>query len=268
MTEKATRRGFLKTSLVAAALAGVGGTALAQDGDTKKKQEYYEYRVYRVKDAAKQKIVLQYLSGALLPALNRIGIDRVGVFKQMKDDTDLSLHVVIPYATTQDFVDLNPKLQADAVYQKAAAESFACPKQDPAYTRVESKFFKAFSSIPVIEMPKQTAAKKPRIFEVRIYEAHNEERAAGKVDMFNTGETQVMRDTGLAPVFFGESLIGPDVPNLTYMLSAANEEEHKAHWKAFLGHPEWLRMKKLPKYKGTVSKITNYFLVPADCSQI
>ena len=86
--------------------------------------------------------------------------------------------------------------------------------------------------------------------------------------MFDTGETQVMRDTGLAPVFFGETLIGPDVPNLTYMLSAANEEEHKAHWKAFMVHPEWQRMKKLPKYKDTVSKITNYFLVPADCSQI
>jgi hypothetical protein len=249
-------------------MTGVGGTVRAQDGDAKKKQEYYEYRIYRVKDAEKQKIVLNYVSKALVPALNRIGSSPIGVFTDMKKTDDLSVHVLIPYATTQAFSDLNPKLQADAVYQKAAGESFACPKKDPAYTRVESRFMKAFTSIPVIELPKQTPGKKPRMFEVRIYEAHNEERAAGKVDMFDTGETQVMRDTGLAPVFFGETLIGPDVPNLTYMLSAANEEEHKAHWKAFMVHPEWQRMKKLPKYKDTVSKITNYFLVPADCSQI
>jgi len=77
-----------------------------------------------------------------------------------------------------------------------------------------------------------------------------------------------MRDVNLGPVFFGEMLVGDDVPNLTYMLSAPNKSAHEDHWKGFIAHPDWNRMKNLDKYKGTVSKIRNWFLEPLSFSQI
>ncbi len=88
------------------------------------------------------------------------------------------------------------------------------------------------------------------------------------VAMFNNGEIELMREVEMAPVFFGETLIGPNVPNLIYMLSADNMESHKAHWKAFLAHPTWERMKAMEKYKDTVSKIKNWFLKPTSYSQM
>ena len=117
-------------------------------------------------------------------------------------------------------------------------------------------------------MPEQTAQGQPRVFELRIYQSHTEEKAALKVDMFNSGEIQVMRDTGLGPVFFGEALIGDDLPNLAYMLSAADRKAHEGHWKTFGEHPEWNRMKAMPKYQDTVSAITSIFLTPTAFSQI
>ncbi|RPJ59699.1 MAG: hypothetical protein EHM12_06720 [Dehalococcoidia bacterium] len=131
-----------------------------------------------------------------------------------------------------------------------------------------SKFYRAFREMPVIEMPGQTAKDKPRIFELRIYESHTEEKAALKVDMFNSGEIQIMRDTELAPVFYGEALIADDIPNLAYMLSASDRETHEAHWVNFREHPEWKRMKEMPKYKDTVSRITSIFFKPTEYSQI
>jgi len=127
---------------------------------------------------------------------------------------------------------------------------------------------KAFAGMPEIELPAMTAEGQPRIFEARLYESHTEHHAALKVDMFNQGEIQIMRDTEMAPVFYGETLIGPRVPNLFYMLSATDDAAHKKHWKAFLAHPEWKRMKGLEKYKDTVSKIDNWFLRPLGFSQI
>ena len=106
------------------------------------------------------------------------------------------------------------------------------------------------------------------MFELRIYEAHNEDKAARKVAMFNDGEIDIMRDVKLGPVFFGETLVADDVPNLTYMLSADNDAAHKDLWKAFLAHPEWDRIKRLPKYKDTVSKITSIMLSPTSFSEI
>ena len=268
MKNSIERRKFLAGSVAAAAAAAALGRPAKAQKAGKAKQEYYELREYRVKNADKQKIVGNYLAKALVPALNRMGIDRVGVFTVKDKPKELTIFVLIPYRTLQALADLNGKLAADAAYQKAAAEMFALPKKDPAYIRIVSRLMKAFTGIPVLELPAETKAKKPRMFELRVYESHNDQKAALKVDMFNSGELQVMRDTKLGPVFFGEMLVGDNVPNLTYMLSAADMASHKAHWKTFGGHPEWVRMRGMAKYKDTVSKHTNWFLVPTAYSQI
>lgn len=268
MSNSLKRRDFLKSSIALAAVTGASGSIAAGAGAPEKKQEHYELRVYRIKTAEKQTLVSQYLEKALLPALNRMGIDRVGVFKMLDKPDDLSIHVLIPFATMDAFAGLSPKLLADADYQKAAEPMFALPKSDPAFTRIDSHFYKAFSGMPVIEMPAQTARKEPRVFEMRIYESHNEERAALKREMFNSGEMQLMRDIGLAPVFYGEALIGSDVPHLNYLLSAPSAEEHKKHFETFKAHPTWIGMKDLPKFKDTVSKIISLMLAPTAYSQI
>ena len=268
MSSSTNRRRFLQTSAALAAVAGAKHAVGAEGNKSGTQQEYYELRVYRTKDADKKKRVDSYVESAFVPALGRMGLDRIGVFTNIDEPGDHSLYVLIPYPTLDRFAALNPTLLADEEYQAAAREHFAAPKDDPVFTRIQSRFYKAFAGMPVVEMPEQTAQAQPRMFELRIYESHTEEKAALKVDMFNSGEIQVMRDTTLGPVFFGEALIGDDVPNLTYMLSAADREAHKAHWKAFGEHPEWNRMKAMPKYKDTVSTITNIFLAPTAYSQI
>ncbi|MEQ9406659.1 MAG: NIPSNAP family protein [Fuerstiella sp.] len=125
---------------------------------------------------------------------------------------------------------------------------------------------RAFAGMPVLELP--STASPERLLELRIYESNNEQKARLKVEMFNEGEIDIMRDVKLAPVFFGETLISDDLPNLTYILSADNAEIHRQHFQDFLKHPDWDRMKRLEKYKGTVSKIISITLSPATCSQI
>jgi len=106
------------------------------------------------------------------------------------------------------------------------------------------------------------------MFELRTYESYSESKAAKKVEMFNAGEVETMHEVGLAPIFFGQALIGSNLPHLTYMLSAENEEAHKQHWGAFGKHPVWMKLRDDPQYADTVSKITNWFLLPTTYSQI
>lgn len=271
MSKLISRRNFLKTCALVGAAAGVNNTVLASShsaDSSVKNQEYYEIRIYRTRNKKKRKMLENYLKGALLPALNRMGIDRIGVFTDMKNRRDYSVYLLIPYVTLEMFAAVNAKLLEDKEYQAAAEAYFSVQKRDPIFTRIQSHFYKAFAGMPVIEMPAQTAGNKARIFEMRVYESHTEDKAALKVEMFNSGEIQVMRDAGLAPVFFGEALIGDDLPNLVYMLSASDMKAHKAHGDKFNAHPEWQRMKDLPKYADTVSKITIYFLKPTAYSQI
>ena len=196
-------------------------------------QEYYELRVYRIDSLEKQEVVSRYLETALVPALNRMGIDRVGAFTLQEPGDDFSVFTLIPYRTLDLMTRMSDVLDQDADYQQAASEYFSASIDDPAYGRIESKLMKAFASIPVMELPEQTANRAARIFELRTYESHHENAAYRKVEMFDEGETQVMRETGLGPVFFGEVLVGHDVPNLTYMLSSTGRETHDKSWEAF-----------------------------------
>lgn len=231
-------------------------------------REFYELRVYQIYDFEKQRLAEQYLQQALLPALNRQGLDRVGVFTNLDDENDHSVYMLIPFPSMEEFVGHSEALFADAQYRQAAKPYFDRPLKSPVFARIESRLLRSFKGMPVIELPDQTKAGQPRIFELRIYESHTEEFARRKVEMFDEGEIQLMRDVKMAPVFFGETLIGADVPNLVYLLSAANRDEHKEHWKAFLAHPEWDRMKQIERYKDTVSKIKNWFLRPTRYSQL
>jgi hypothetical protein len=241
----------------------------AEDVDGKERmREHYELRIYRCLSAEKKTQTVTYLEKALVPALNRMGLDRVGVFTQPDKPEDHAVFVLIPFSSLALFSHMNATLAADAIYIQEAQPYLSRAKNDPIYSRIDARLFKAFAGMPVLEMPPQTSARKPRIFEMRIYESHNEERAAMKVAMFNEGEIQIMRDTKLGPVFFGEALAGGNLPNLTYLLSADDMEAHKAHWVTFRAHPEWLRIKDMPRYKDTVSKIDSIFLVPTAFSQI
>ncbi|HWH71064.1 MAG TPA: NIPSNAP family protein, partial [Candidatus Sulfotelmatobacter sp.] len=83
-------------------------------------------------------------------------------------------------------------------------------------------------------------------------------------------EIKIFREVGLNPVFFGQTLVGTKMPNLTYMLAFKNMDEQKAAWGRFGAHPEWKRLSKMPEYsdKAILCGITNLSLVAAEYSQI
>ncbi len=275
------RREFLKASVAASTLAGLtcagAQSKLGSSPRGSGEREYYELRIYRLKSTANGGLLDTYLSKALIPGLNRLGSKPVGVFVQQDrtgtpaptEVTDpLAMLVLIPYPTIQDFATSGPRLNADAAYQSAGAEYLQAPKANPAFERIDSWLMLAFAGMPKVELPAYCRDHKPRMFELRTYESHSELKALKKVEMFNAGEIQLMRDVGLGPIFYGQALIGSSLPHLTYMLSAENQAAHTKHWDAFKAHPTWDKMKNDPQYADTVSKISNRFLVPAPYSQI
>ena len=256
------RRDFLAGSLAAAAVSQASANGQPAQGSD---QELIELRAYRHSDAAKQSSTLLFAATSLLPALKRQGIERIGIFEST-DESDASIYLVIPYSSPEQLTQQNDLLEADRAYHETSGEHFAHPMKDPAYTRIESRLMRGFKGMPKVIAPTQKSP--DRLVELRIYEAHNAHLARRKVEMFNEGEIEVMQEVGLAPVFFGETLISDDVPNLSYMLSADSADAHKEHWQTFLAHPEWNRMKNLKRYANTVSKIQSITMRPAPASQL
>ncbi len=255
------RRNFLHNTLAASTLTTLGATA--QTGP-KKGREYYELRVYSVATPEKQALLDAYLQNTALPAYGKMGIKNVGAFKALNDVANHSVYLLIPYTSMEQFVTASTKTGGELAYG-ASADYAGVPMKDPVYDRIESSLFLAFEGMPQLKVP----AKKDRIFELRIYESHNEKAGKQKVKMFNAGgEIKIFNQTGLTPVFFGEALVGTRLPNLTYMLTFDNMEARDRNWKQFGSHPDWVKLKDQPEYVDTVSKITNIFLAPAAYSQV
>lgn len=265
------RREFLRTSVAASALAGLGPLGLnasAAEPGKGVNREHYELRVYRLKEGANHDLLHNFLEKAAIPLLNRLGSKPIGVFTEVEPKDGPAVYVLRTYPTLDVFATVNTRESIDLDFLKAGGEYLTSPKRNPAFDRIDSWLMLAFAGMPKLELPAYSREKKSRIFELRTYESHSEMKARVKVEMFNAGEIDVMREVGLAPVFYGQALVGSNLPHLTYMVSAENQEEHKKHWAAFGAHPTWDKLKNDPQYTDTVSKITNRFLVPTPYSQI
>jgi hypothetical protein len=142
---------------------------------------------------------------------------------------------------------------------------FDAPADARTFKRIESSLMVAFERW-LRWIPNQDAAD----FPASIYESPSVKTGLKKIEMFNQGELEVFRKTGLHAVFFGQTLIGSAMPNLTYMLVFKDAQQQQDNWKAFVSHPDWLKMKAIPEYADNkiLSNITNMILKPAACSQI
>ncbi|MBD2754155.1 NIPSNAP family protein [Spirosoma validum] len=265
------RRKFVKASLLTSAMTSfihpVGQATAAAITQQNTNPEFYELRIYSLKNARQRKAVETYLQNAYIPALNRLGSKNIGVFSEYLPQGFTKLVAVIPFNSLDDYFTTSDKLAKDEAYQQAGADYLNAEATAPAYERIESSLLKAFVGMPKLEAPE----KKSRIFELRRYESHNETAGKKKIEMFNQGgEISIFKRVGLTPVFFGETIIGPMRPNLTYMLTFDNMEEHDQNWKTFGSDPEWKKISSVPEFMDAkiVSNITRMFLIPAAFSQI
>ncbi|MDP4222357.1 MAG: NIPSNAP family protein [Bacteroidota bacterium] len=235
----------------------------------KVKQMYYEIRIYRIAGTNQETKMDAYLKNALLPALHRSGIPKVGVFKPIEKDTAYGrlVYVFIPYRTTDDYFKLATFLETDKTYQSAGKDFIDAPVTDPPFTRYESVFLKAFSHMPEFRVPSYTTPVTERIYELRSYESATEAKALKKIRMFNEGgEIGIFEKIGANAVFYGQVLLGSQKPRLMYMTTYSDMKSHDDHWQAFRNSPEWKTISSIEEYKNTTSKTNAFLLHPTDYS--
>lgn len=256
------RREFLAGAAVTAAAMSAQG-AHAEENTVER--AWFEHRIYHLLPGGRNGAIHAFLENAAIPAWNRAGIGPVGVFTGMYGGAWTDIEVLLPHPSLASVAAARAALAADQAYQEAGAAFLDAPAAAPAFDRYESSLLVAFSGMPQLQAPE----KKDRIFELRTYESHSEKIAKKKIEMFNEGgEIAIFHETGLTPVFFGETIAGARMPNLTYMLVFDDMADHDASWANFGGNAKWKALSSDPQYKDTVSNIHNRILRPLAYSQI
>ncbi|MDB4903371.1 MAG: hypothetical protein JWQ63_2652 [Mucilaginibacter sp.] len=225
---------------------------------------YYELKIYHLKTQTQEDRLDQYLQNAYLPAMHRMGIKNVGVFKPVESDTSgKRVYVLTPFRTWSQFENLEQKLMGDNEYVTAAKDYIDAPYNDAPYTRLETIVLKAFPKMTEPAVPNLTANKTDRVYELRSYESATEKFNVNKVRMFNDGnEVALFKRLGFNAVFYAEVLAGSHQPNLMYMTTFNSRPDRDKHWDAFSNDPEWKTLVAKPEYQHNVSKADIIFLHP------
>ncbi len=259
------RRTFIAVSGTAGLCSLAANESVAAQAETGGRQ-YLELQKYTFESEAQRGAFDAFLKDALIPAVNRLGSRPVGVFCDAKEPSPL--YVLLPHATLEAAASRQERLLADAEFGAKAAAVLDAPKSALPFKEVDNTLMLAFKGVPTVQTPVKSPG---RVFQLRIYESPSLLTARKKIEMFNDGgELAIFREVGLAPVFFGETLFGAKMPNLTYMVGFEDAEQQKAAWGKFGKHPEWQKLRAMPEYADAriIRAITNIVLVPAAYSQV
>jgi hypothetical protein len=249
-------------------LAGSAAAAATPLAAAPSKQQYIQLRFYDLhNDSTNQRRRLaDYFENVHLPMTKRLGVGPVGYF-QVYLGPNMPTYVILgAFDSMAAIQEAHRKLATDKQWKAEIAKH---KDAAPLFDRSRKWLLQAFSGMPRLEAPKIEEGKKPRFFDLRIYESVSLEAHLRKVDMFNSGgEIAIFRRTGLNPVFFGRTIYGEKMPNLTYMLWYDDMAAREKAWAKFRDDPDWKRISKDPKWAGTVSNITNTHLQPLSFSPI
>ena len=227
-----------------------------------------ELRYYRLRSGPQVQRTTDYLQHGLVPAAERAGIRPLGCFNALIAPDTPFLLTVTSYPSLAAIETAREKLAADTEFQ-AASEAFnATPELS--YMRMESSLLWAFPSFPTVAPPPAGPNRAAHIFEMRTYESPNDKILARKIRMFGDGEIAIFRRLGMPPVFFGQTIVGPRMPNLTYMLAFDDLAAREKLWNALNADPEWQKMRVGPGLTDpeVVINITNVILRPLPFSPI
>jgi hypothetical protein len=262
------RRQFLNASAALAASAIT--TDLTAQAPTSSSREFYLLRKYHLQSGPQTVLCENFIAKALIPSLNRAGMNPIGAFRvDIGPETPL-FYVLIPGKSVEALAMIDLTLGKDEEFLKVADPFWSAPATAPSFIRTESTLLASFEGWPKLTPPSTTAQNHKRIFQLRTYESPSDRDHVRKVEMFHKGEFEIFARAGFEQVFYGDTLVGPRMPNLTYMLSFPDLATLDARWKTFTTDPEWKKLSSSPRYKfeEIVSNITNLILSPLACSQV
>jgi hypothetical protein len=211
-----------------------------------------------------------FLEQLAIPALNLYGVQPVGAFVGVLGDVCPNVYTLLRHTSLDSLMAVRTWLAADREFRRTGAAFFDVPATDPAFMRVDSSLLVAFDGMLELELPSGAGTAAPRLFELRRYESHSEAALSRKIEMFNSREIAIFRRTGLRPVFFGETLVGSCMPNLTYLLTFEDMAAREKSWATFRADPEWKQLWSTPGLTDgeIVSNVSSVLLRPTPYSQI
>jgi hypothetical protein len=250
-------------------------TTSAHAATTESPRTFLELTTWRLhnSDESQATRLAAYLETGLFPAITRAGSRPVAAFANLIGPDGPYTVTLTQYASLDALQRTLASLAADPVHQTALQQLSSGPGSP--FVSVESSILHSLDILPEPVLPASlnelaTVPHPPRIFELRTYQNQSFLAQQKKAAMFNHGEIAIFQRLGMRPVFIGEAILGPRLPNITYMLAFDNLDAREKLWKQFSADPAWKQLSAPPELKDPqiVANISNTILRPLPFSPL
>ncbi len=263
------RRSFMNSTLVQA-IGGVGmlsasaGGAQAQRSERKTRLYRLSYFYMRQGDQGAR--MNQFLSSQT-PLFQKTIPGPFGIFNVFLGPHIPAMVVLAGYPSFGAMESAQTQWQKDAGFQKALSEFEQ--GAEPPFERSDTVLLQATDYSPEI-VPLKEKPKVPRIFELRVYHSPTQRQLRALHERFSGAEIKIFHRVGVHPILYSSTVIGPNMPNLTYLMPFTTLAEREKAWDAFGADPDWIKVRKesIDRAGQITNQISITLLRPADYSPI
>ena len=266
------RRSFLAKNFTVAALGSAALESAASGLAAPAKEEeamlaaYYQFVASRLQFGQQMGRVLGWFEKRAFPLFEKHKLGPVGIFTVDVGAAIPSLLGIFKYASLAEMEATCAKLSADPEWVAAHTELDA---GNPAYYREDISVLRATAFSPALQA---AAPDDPthKIYELRIYESPTVRQLGYLHERFAGGEIEIFHKSGIHHVLYADTVIGPNMPNMAYLIPFESAEAREKGWAAFRSNPDWAKIRDESIQRGgeIVRNITNMILTPASFSML
>jgi hypothetical protein len=231
------RRSFLGS------LGGIGmlRTAVPAAAADEKRTRVYLLELFHLKHGTQLQRLHDYLSQQALQALGKIHAGPKLVLEALVAPHMPQVAVILGFQSIEEMWNLRAKLFEDQELQKSFEAWQAGP--EPPFEQQTNVLLEAVDYSPEIVTP-DPPPKSPRIFELRVYHSPTYRQLAALHERFEGPEIKIFHRVGVHPILYSSTVIGPNMPNLTYVIPFDDLAAREKAWNAFGADPEWIKVRK------------------------
>lgn len=235
---------------------GVAGAAAPDE----KRTRIYVLEQFFLKNGTQLPRIHDFMSKAMLPALNRYHTGPKIYLEAIVAPHMPQFAAIYGFHSIEEIWSLHAKIAADAELQKRSDEFESGP--EPPFEHQTNTLLEAADYSP--EIAPSGPGDPARIFELRTYHSPTWRQLRALHERFAGPEIKIFHRTGVHPILYSSTVVGANMPNLTYVIPFESLAAREKAWAAFGADPEWVKVRKESVEKhGQISSVIQIALYKA-----
>ena len=223
---------------------------------TEKRTRFYALESFKLKAGTQLPRLHEHFGKTLVPKIASLWSGPKIFLEALIAPHMPQIAVIYGFSSLDELWSVHGKSLADPDLMKAYEALDSGP--EPSFETLDTTLLEAAPYSPEIAA---VPAGKARIFELRVYHSPTFRQLTALHQRFSGPEIEIFHRVGIHPILYCSTLIGPNIPNLTYLIPFENLAVREKAWTAFAADPEWVKVRKESiDRSGQVSSLQNISL--------